>query len=161
MNRRNTFISKLSIYTYKYGNKIYYGRNNRFIKKILMITYRILDFIFVKVIAGSDIPAQAQIGSNLYLAHGGRGVVIHPCAKIGNNVVICHQVTIGSDKVGNGEAPVIGDNVFIGVGAKVLGKLQIGDNVKIGANAVVITNVDNNSTAVGIPAKILKKQEAM
>lgn len=161
MNPRNTFISKLSIYTYKYGNKIYYGENNKFIKKILMISYKILDFVFVKVIAGSEIPAQAQIGDNLYLPHGGRGIVIHPGAKIGDNAVIYHQVTIGSDKVGNAGAPVIGNNVFIGVGAKVLGRLKIGDNVKIGASAVVITDVDNNLTAVGIPAKILKKQEAV
>lgn len=161
MNKKNTFISKLSIYTYKYGNKIYYWENKGFIKRILMITYKILDFIVVKVIAGSEIPAQAQIGSNLYLPHGGRGVVIHPRAKIGNNAVIYHQVTIGSDKVGNDGAPVIGDNVFIGVGAKVLGSLNIGDNVKIGASAVVITDVNNNSTAVGIPAKILQHQETI
>lgn len=158
MDKRNTLISKMSIYTYKFGNKIYYGVDSKLMKPILMIIYKILDFVFVKVIAGSDIPAQARIGNGLYLTHGGRGVVIHPGAKIGDNAVINHQVTIGSDRTGNAGAPIIGDNVFIGVGAKVLGTLSIGNNVKIGANAVVITDVADNSTAVGIPAKVLQKK---
>lgn len=151
MNTKNTFISKVSINIYRYGNQVYYNVKNKLLKKMLMLIYKILDLIFVKIIAGSEIPAQAIIGKNLYLPHGGRGVIIHPGAVIGENLTIYHQATIGSDKVGNAGAPVIGDNVFIGTGAKILGRINIG------ANAVVIKDIDNNCTAVGIPAKIVNR----
>ncbi|WP_183243577.1 DapH/DapD/GlmU-related protein [Anoxybacillus mongoliensis] len=98
------------------------------------------------------------IGENLIIAHGGNGVVIHPDAIIGNNVTIFHQVTIGINPGELGKstkAPIIGDNVFIGVGAKIIGDVKIGDNVKIGANAVVVKNIPANSTVVGNPAKII------
>ncbi|MDC7221520.1 MAG: hypothetical protein PQJ59_16420, partial [Spirochaetales bacterium] len=65
--------------------------------------------------------------------------------------------TIGLKNVNNPKAPIIGNNVDIGAGAKILGDISIGDNVHIGANAVVITDVPSNSLAVGIPAKIIKK----
>lgn len=158
MDSRNTFISKLVIGIYKYGNKVYYSEINKFIKKILILIYKILDLIFVKIIAGAEIPAQAKIGENLYLPHGGRGVIIHPGAKIGDNLTIYHQATIGSDKIGNAGAPVIGNNVFIGTGAKILGRIVIGNNVKIGANAVVLKDIDDYCTAVGIPAKVINKK---
>ncbi|MBC5995848.1 serine acetyltransferase [Romboutsia ilealis] len=152
---KNTAISKAILFTYRFGNNIYYNIKLLPIRKILLLIYKILDFIIVKIIGGAELPAKAKIGSNLYLPHGGRGVVIHPNSVIGNNVIIYHQATIGSDKTGNDGAPTIGNNVFIGVGAKVLGSIQISDDVKIGANSVVLKDIPKNSTAVGIPAKII------
>lgn len=89
------------------------------------------------------------------LPHGIKGIVIHPTAVIGENVTIMHQVTIGTRDID--ESAVIGDNVFIGAGAKILGKIKIGNGAKIGANAVVIKDVPENATVVGVPGRIIEK----
>jgi serine O-acetyltransferase len=81
------------------------------------------------------------------------GVVINTSVRGGKNVFIEHQVTIGAEK---GEAPVLGDNVFIGAGAKIVGAVRIGNDVKIGANAVVTKDLPDGATAVGIPARVIK-----
>ena len=80
------------------------------------------------------------------------GIVIHPAAVIGSNCLIFQQVTIGHR--GDG-VPTIGGHVDIGAGAKLLGRISIGDHAAIGANAVVLCNVPEGCTAVGIPAKLL------
>lgn len=77
--------------------------------------------------------------------HGINGIVIAGGAKIGKNVVISHQVTIGRSR---GLAPVVGDNVYIGPGAKIFGGIRIGDNARIGANCVVFQDVPDNATIV-------------
>jgi serine O-acetyltransferase len=102
------------------------------------------------------VPYKTKIGKNCRLAHGGNGVVIHQDVKIGDNVLICHQVTIG----GRGylaRLPIIGSDVYIGPGAKILGPVTIGDNCVIGANAVVSRNIPSNCVASGFPAQILKR----
>lgn len=92
----------------------------------------------------------------LLLLHS-NGIVIHPRATIGPNCLIFHQVTIGA--LGSGHAPRIGGHVDIGAGAKILGDISIGDHAKIGANAVVLTNVPQHATAVGVPARIIRTTE--
>lgn len=93
------------------------------------------------------------------LPHGLNGIVIHSKSKIGKNVTIMHQVTIGTlGTRGDNSAAVIGDNVFIGAGAKILGSIHIGNNVKIGANAVVLQDIPDNATVVGVPAKVILKK---
>ena len=101
-------------------------------------------------------------GSKPYLPHGMNGIIISRKAKIGKNAVILHQVTVGirmvaslSDKEEDAIAPIIGDNVFIGAGAKIIGNIHIGNNVKIGANAVVTKDVPDNSTIIGNPGRII------
>lgn len=74
--------------------------------------------------------------------------------SIGDNSIIYHQVTIGVINNQNG-SPQIGKNVFIGAGAKILGPIKVGNNAKIGANAVVLCDVPENATAVGVPARII------
>lgn len=83
------------------------------------------------------------------------GVVIHSRAVIGKNCKIAQQVTIGG-RSGIYEVPVIGDNVYLGAGCKVLGNVIIGNNVVVGANAVVIRSVPDNAVVAGVPAKIVK-----
>ena len=103
-----------------------------------------------------EIHPGATIGKNLFIDHGS-GVVIGETAVIGDNCTIYHAVTLGGTGKDKGKRhPTIGNNVIIGCGAKLLGNITIGDNVKIGANAVVLTDISDNSTAVGIPAKIVK-----
>jgi serine O-acetyltransferase len=95
----------------------------------------------------------ADFGPGLVLVHT-FGTVINSDVKAGSNIIIEHGVTLGAEKKAS---PVLGDNVFIGAGAKIIGGIRIGNNVKIGANAVVTKDVPDDVTAVGIPAEILKR----
>lgn len=88
--------------------------------------------------------------STVNMPHGLNGIVISPNAKIGHSCVIFHQVTIGVKNLGSDAAPVIGSNVMIGAGAKVLGPIKIGNNAKIGANAVVTKDVPENGIVVSL-----------
>ena len=105
---------------------------------------------------GIEIHPGATIGKNLFIDHG-TGIVIGDTTIIKDNVTIYHGVTLGGRGKDKGKRhPTIGNNVIIGCGAKILGNINIDDNVKIGANAVVLKDVKNNSTVVGIPGKIIK-----
>lgn len=106
---------------------------------------------------GIEIHPGAKIGKNLFIDHG-YGVVIGETAKIKDNVIIFHGVTLGGTGKEKGKRhPTIGNNVFIGSGAKILGNITIEDNVKVGANAVVLKSIKKETTVVGIPGKIVKK----
>ena len=109
---------------------------------------------------GIEIHPGAKIGRGLVIDHG-MGVVIGETAEIGDNVLLYHGVTLGGTGKDKGKRhPTVGNNVVIGAGAKVLGPIYIGSNSKIGANSVVLNNVPEGATAVGIPAKnIIKIKE--
>lgn len=112
----------------------------------------ILRHKFWGVVAGAEIPLDAQIGGGLLIPHP-NGVVIHPNARIGPNCLIFQQVTIGTlDGIA---APEIGGHVDIGAGAKILGAVHIGNHARIGANAVVLRDVPEHCTAVGVPAVVV------
>jgi serine O-acetyltransferase len=110
-------------------------------------------------LTGIEIHPGAKINGHIFIDHG-MGVIIGSTAEIGDNAVIYSGVVLGSrnGSIDNGfgtkRHPTIGNNVLIGSGAKILGNITIGDNVKIGANTVVLHDVPNNCTAVGVPAKI-------
>ena len=105
---------------------------------------------------GIEIHPGATIGKRLFIDHG-TGVVIGETAIVGNDVTLFHGVTLGGTGKEKGKRhPTIGNNVFIGSGAKVLGNIIIGNNVKIGANAVILKDVPSNVTIVGVPGKIVK-----
>ena len=105
---------------------------------------------------GIEIHPGAVIGKNLFIDHG-TGIVIGETTIIKDNVTIYHGVTLGGRGLDKGKRhPTIGNNVIIGCGAKILGNINIGDNVKIGANSVVLKDVIDNATIVGIPGKIVK-----
>lgn len=109
---------------------------------------------------GIEIHPGAKIGKGLVIDHG-MGVVIGETAEVGDNVLIYHGVTLGGTGKDKGKRhPTVGNNVVIGSGAKVLGPIKIGDNAKIGANAVVLKEVPEGATAVGIPAKIIVRSKA-
>lgn len=94
----------------------------------------------------------AEFGPGFVLIHCG-GVVINGTVRGGANVRLEHQVTIGAERR---QSPVLGDDVFVGAGAKILGAVRIGSGAKIGANAVVLTDIPDYATAVGIPAKVVR-----
>ena len=109
----------------------------------------------IHLMFSAEIPCSVKMGENVDLKHGGLGVVIHDDAVIGAGTVIFQNVTIGG--MPDGGVPIIGENVYIGAGAVLLGGIVVGNNVKIGANAVVITDIPDNATAVGVPAVIKRK----
>lgn len=111
-----------------------------------------------RFITGIEIHPGATIGNGILIDHG-MGVVIGETAEVGNRVTIYHGTTLGGTGKDSGKRhPTVGDNVVIGAGAKVLGPITIGENSKVGANAVVLKDVPPNSTVVGIPGKIIKKE---
>lgn len=106
------------------------------------------------VLTGSDIRREAQVPLSVRFPHP-TGVVIHQDTVIGEGCLIMQQVTLGqTDQPG---APTVGEGVYFGAGAKVLGKVSIGARARIGANAVVLIDVPDDATAVGIPARIIQR----
>ena len=120
----------------------------------------------IYLVHNSYIPFTAEIGEGTIFGYKGIGCVVHGNAKIGKNCTIGTGVTIGggggrhvktfpeNDNIRR-DVPVIGDDVYISTGAKIIGPIVIGDNVVIGANAVVIGDVPSNVTVGGVPAKVL------
>ncbi|MBL8506328.1 MAG: serine acetyltransferase [Methylobacillus glycogenes] len=110
-----------------------------------------------EIFFGIYIGVNAKIGRRFVIEHFGQ-IIIHGETEIGDDCMVRQGVTIGNRHVDYPlDAPVIGSNVNIGAGAKILGKVSIGDNVDIGANAVVIKDVPSNHIAVGVPAKNIQK----
>ena len=117
----------------------------------------------VRFFTGIEIHPGAKIGKNLFIDHG-MGVVIGETSEIGDNVTIYHAVTLGgispsenSEKQRDEKRhPTIGDNVVIGSGAQIIGPIKVGKGARIAANAVVVNDVSENSTMVGVPAKAVK-----
>ncbi len=106
---------------------------------------------------GIEIHPGATIGKGLFIDHGS-GVVIGETAEIGDNCTIYQNVTLGGTGKDTGKRhPTLGNNVMVGSGARVLGPFKVGDNAKIAANAVVLSEVPPNSTAVGVPARIVRR----
>lgn len=147
----------LAIAIYRYGKSI---QNIRFplIGLLARLVYFFANKFIAEICAGVLLDLGSEIGEGLLIGHFG-GVYIK--ARIGKNCTVGQQVVIGH-KGGfrGGGVPSIGNNVYIGVGAKVLGDVVVGDNVIIGANAVVISDLPSNSTAVGVPAKVIKMNQA-
>lgn len=105
---------------------------------------------------GVEIHPGATIGKGLFIDHG-MGVVIGETTIIGDNCTLYQNVTLGGTGKEHGKRhPTLGDNVLVGAGAKVLGPFRVGDNARIAAGAVVLSEVPDNSTAVGVPARVVK-----
>jgi serine O-acetyltransferase len=109
----------------------------------------------IEITTGIDVPYQADIGKGLYIGHFG-GIIVNPSVKIGEYCNLSQDITIGI--AGRGEkrgSPTIGDRVYVGSGARLIGRITIGNDVAIGANAVVTKDLPDNAVAVGVPAKII------
>ena len=111
-----------------------------------------------RALTGIEIHPGAKIGKGLFIDHG-MGVVIGETAEVGDRVTIYHGTTLGGTGKEKGKRhPTVGNDVIIGAGAKLLGPIVVGDNAKIGANAVVLKDVPEGATVVGIPGKIVIKK---
>lgn len=127
----------------------FYCRGHRFLARMISQWGRGL--------TGIEIHPGARIGSGLFIDHG-MGVVIGETAQIGDNCTIYHQVTLGGTGKNTGKRhPTVGSNVLIGAGCKILGPVTIGDNVRLGAGSVVLKSIPSNSTAIGMPAQVVRR----
>ena len=108
-------------------------------------------------LTGIEIHPAAKIGKGLFIDHG-TGVVIGETSEIGDNCTLYQGVTLGGTGKQTGKRhPTLGDNVMVGAGAKILGPFRVGDNCKIAAGAVVLEEIPDNCTAVGVPARIVRR----
>jgi serine O-acetyltransferase len=136
---------------YRYGRWRYTVRP-AWLRKIFSLVYHLL-FKMVQILTGIDLPCEVVVGENFVIDHFG-GIVVSGYARFGANCRIRNGVVVGLKNVEDPIAPVLGDNVDIGAGAKVLGPIRIGNNVRIGANAVVLCDVPDDHLAVGVPAVV-------
>jgi serine O-acetyltransferase len=107
----------------------------------------------LRLCAGIELNREAQVGSSLHLVHGWN-IKVHPDTVLGDRVGLMHDVTLGTTP-DRPFAPRIGNDVFIGAGARVLGDVVVGDGARIGANSVVVSDVPPGATVMGVPARVL------
>lgn len=151
--------SILEVFLYpSFKAQLYHKISNFLYKKKFYFLARLISE-HAKRRTGIEIHPGATIGKNLFIDHGS-GVVIGETTIIGDNVIMFHDVTLGGRKNTKGKRhPTIKDNAYIGSGAKILGNIVIGKNSKIGANSVILEDVLDNQTVVGIPGKVVTKNK--
>jgi serine O-acetyltransferase len=124
---------------------------------LVRIPLKIFSFLatkFCEVFMDMQVSPRTPIGEGLYIGHIG-GVHISQFAVIGKNCDISHGVTIGVSAMGRPGAPEIGDEVYIGPGATLIGKIKIGNGVKVAANTLVLDNVPDGATVIGVPGRVM------
>ena len=140
-----------ALLVYRFG-RWRYGVRPVLLRKCFSLVYHVL-YKLVQIVTGIELPCEVEIGRNFVIDHFG-GIVVSGYARFGNDCRIRNGVVVGLAHADDPCAPVIGDNVDIGAGAKVLGRIRVGNNVLIGANAVVTRDVPDDSVAVGVPAVV-------
>ena len=154
-----------SVLTYPGVKAVFFHQiSNFFYKAGFDLVARIISQT-VRFFTGIEIHPGAKIGKNLFIDHG-MGVVVGETSEIGDNVTIYHAVTLGGSSPSidserqrhEKRHPTIGDDVVIGSGAQIIGPVKIGKFARIAANAVVVKDVPENATMVGIPAKVVKSE---
>jgi serine O-acetyltransferase len=141
---------------YRFG-RWRYGLRSPLARVPMSFLYKLLRAA-MHVLTGIDLPCEAKVGRRLRIDHFG-GIIVSGDAVIGDDVILRNGVTIGLKRTNERGAPVIGNRVDIGAGAKILGAIHIGDDAVIGANAVVVRDVPAGAVAVGIPARTLARQK--
>jgi serine O-acetyltransferase len=140
---------------YRYGRWRYTIRWS-WLRRPFSFIYKVLKPVS-EVLTGIELPCETTLGRRFRIDHFG-GIVISGDAVFGDDCLIRNGVTVGLKHTGQRGAPILGNRVDIGAGAKILGAIQIGDDVLIGANAVVLTDVPSNCIAVGVPARVLPRK---
>ncbi len=128
----------------------------RWLRMPFSFIYKVLKTLS-EVLTGIELPCETTVGRRFRIDHFG-GIVISGDAVFGDDCVIRNGVTVGLKHTGQRGAPILGNRVDIGAGAKILGAIHIGDDVQIGANAVVLIDVPSNSIAVGVPARVIPRK---
>ena len=143
---------------YRFGQWRYRVRP-ALLRRPLSLLYKFMK-ITAQVTTGIDLPCETRVGRRLVIEHFG-SIVVSGDTVIGDDVTLRHGVTLGLRRTGVPGAPVIGDGVDIGAGAKILGPVHIGAGAVIGANAVVLCDVPAGALAVGVPAVIKRRRPAL
>lgn len=142
-------FGRITLTIWRHGQALRYAKGPLcFVARRLVL---LADLVWTQGLMGAELPHEVWAGPGLKLEHGGRGVIIHPSVSIGSGVTIYHQVTIGV-RDGRGAAAV-GDRVFIGAGARLLGPVRVGDGARVGANAVLLSDAEPDQSYVGVPAR--------
>lgn len=137
-----------ALIAYRFAHRLY--------KWNIPLIPRIISYI-TRIITGIEIHPAAKIGRKFFIDHG-EGVVIGETTEIGDNVLIYQQVTLGGTGKEHGKRhPTLGDNVIVGAGAKVLGNINIGEGTRIGAGSVVVEDVPEHSTVIGVPGRVVQR----
>lgn len=155
---KRPFLKEQSIWAvalYRFGRRI--DRRPAGVTRRLLTVLYWPAFRFVETVVGISLPKAARIGGGLRIWHFG-GIIVHPDAIIGRRCTLRQGVTIGNRTI-DGPVPVIGDDVEFGAYAQVLGGIRIGNRCRIGAMSVVLTDMPDDSTAVGVPARILSSPQ--
>src|ERR1700760_4508303 len=142
-----------AIASYRLGNWLYIAKPSL----VIRIPLKLLSFFannFCGIFMEMCIDPHATIGGGLYIGHIG-GVHINPQAVLGKDCDLAHRITIGASAMGRQGVPVLGDEVYIGTGAALVGKIKIGNGAKIAANSLVMTNVPAGATVMGVPARVI------
>ena len=143
-----------ALFVYRTGNKIYQSTLPKFIKSFLLLFW-VLWQKWIEILTGISIPYSVTIGPSFYIGHFG-GIILNANTVIGADCNISQGVTIGVS--GRGEkrgVPVIGDRVYMGANATIVGKITVGDDSVIGGNSLVVESVPEKSTVVGVPAVVI------
>ena len=141
------------VFWYRFGHWMYRENCPRLLRMFLKLIYAPI-YLFIEVFLHIRIPPSAEIGPGLYLSHVG-GILINPQAVIGSNCDIAHHVTIGVSAMGRRGVPQIGNHVYLGTGATLIGKIKVGDGAKIAANTLVMSNVPAGATVMGVPGRVV------
>ncbi len=141
---------------YRFG-RWRYRIQNRWLRLPFSILYKLLKLLS-QILTGIDLPCEVTVGRRFKIEHFG-DIIISGDTVFGDDVVIRNGVTVGLKRTNERGAPIIGNRVDIGAGAKILGPIRIGDDVTVGANAVVLQDVPPNSLAIGVPAQIRPRRE--
>lgn len=141
-----------AIAVYRFG-RWSLARRTRAARWITSKIYGLL-FLGVELATGIKLNREAIVGEEFHLVHCGN-IKVHPGVVIGNRVGLMHDVTLGTN-MGRDGAPRLGDDVFIGAGAKVLGAVTIGDGARVAANSLVLSDVPPGATAIGVPARVMR-----
>jgi serine O-acetyltransferase len=144
-----------AISCYRLGNWLYLDKPFFLLRIPLKVLFLFAN-LFCEVVMEMHIDPQATIGGGLYIAHIG-GVHINPQAVLGKNCDVAHRVTIGASAMGRQGVPVLGDEVYIGTGATLVGKIKIGSGAKIAANTLVMNNIPEGATVMGVPGRIIMR----
>ena len=136
------------------------GIRNPIVRKLASVVYRV-GFRWCRNVYGIELPYSAELGRRVVIEHQG-GIVIHGATKIGDGTIIRQGCSFGIRSLDRlDEAPKIGRDVNIGAGAVIIGDVTVGDGASIGANAVVLQDVPAGSLAIGVPAKLVSRRNAV
>lgn len=151
--------ARLVLLGFRLGSAAVHGGYGPRASQALWLVHRLLYMLALPL--GSEIDPRAEIGERFSIPHSGKGLIVSGHVRVGDDVMIYHQVTIGNNDPSSEVfgAPRIGSRVTIYPGARVVGAITVGDDCVVGANAVVLTDVAPGSTAVGVPARILPRRD--